>query len=139
MCKRGEKILVIGVSRGNEYSPNHVDNDAAILRLAAEALERMGCEVTIYPEKEFVAQNIEGEFIFDMARDRATIERLKKLEDGGALVVNSAYGIDNCVRQQMTELLVKCHIPGALLFLLMRSLLLPCSLAGLSEAIRMPW
>ena len=106
MCKRGEKIRVIGVSRGNEYSPNHVDNDAAILRLAAEALERMGCEVTIYPEKEFVAQNIEGEFIFDMARDRATIERLKKLEDVGALVVNSAYGIDNCVRQQMTELLV---------------------------------
>ena len=91
MCKRGEKIRVVGVSRGNEYSPNHVDNDAAILRLAAEALERMGCEVTIYPEKEFVAQNIEGEFIFDMARDRATIERLKELEDGGALVVNSAY------------------------------------------------
>ena len=111
MCKRGEKIRVVGVSRGNEYSPNHVDNDAAILRLAAEALERMGCEVTIYPEKEFVAQNIEGEFIFDMARDRATIERLKKLEDGGALVVNSAYGIDNCVRQQMTELLVANEVP----------------------------
>lgn len=111
MCKRGEKIRVIGVSRGNEYSPNHVDNDAAILRLAAEALERMGCEVTIYPEKEFVAQNIEGDFIFDMARDRATIERLKKLEDGGALVVNSAYGIDNCVRQQMTELLVENEVP----------------------------
>lgn len=141
MCKRGEKIRVIGVSRGNEYSPNHVDNDAAILRLAAEALERMGCEVTIYPEKEFVAQNIEGEFIFDMARDRATIERLKKLEDGGALVVNSAYGIDNCVRQQMTELLVANEVPHprSLLFLLMKSLLLPCSLAGLSEAIRMPW
>ena len=81
MCKRGEKIRVVGVSRGNEYSPNHVDNDAAILRLAAEALERMGCEVTIYPEKEFVAQKIEGEFIFDMARDRATIERLKELEE----------------------------------------------------------
>lgn len=73
---------MIGVSRGNEYSPNHVDNDAAILRLAAEALERMGCEVTIYPEKEFVAQNIEGEFIFDMARDRATIERLKNWKTG---------------------------------------------------------
>ena len=28
MCKRGEKIRVVGVSRGNEYSPNHVDNDA---------------------------------------------------------------------------------------------------------------
>ena len=25
-------ISIIGVSRGNEYSPNHVDNDAAIWR-----------------------------------------------------------------------------------------------------------
>ena len=77
----------------------------------AKSLNARGCEVTIYPEKEFVVQNIEGEFIFDMARDRATIERLKKLEDGGALVVNSAYGIDNCVRQQMTELLVANEVP----------------------------
>lgn len=111
MYKRGEKIRVVGVSRGNEYSPNHVDNDAAILRLAAEALEKMGCEVTVYPEKEFVAQKIEAAFIFDMARDRATIERLKELEAGGALVVNSAYGIDNCVRQQMTELLMANGVP----------------------------
>ena len=58
MCKRGEKIRVIGVSRGNEYSPNHVDNDAAILRLAAEALERMGCEVTIYLKEKNQLKNL---------------------------------------------------------------------------------
>ena len=45
-----------------------------------------------------------ADVIFDMARDRATIARLKSLEDEGALVVNSAYGIDNCVRRPMTEL-----------------------------------
>ena len=49
-------------------------------------MEKMGCEVTVYPEKEFVAQKIEAAFIFDMARDRATIERLKELEAGGVLV-----------------------------------------------------
>ena len=46
-----------------------------------------------------------------MARDKATIARLKSLEDGGALVINSAYGIDNCVRRPMTELLIKRGVP----------------------------
>ncbi len=54
-----------------------------------------------------------------MARDKATIARLKSLEDGGALVINSAYGIDNCVRRPMTELLIKEE------FLIRRVLLFP--------------
>ena len=40
-------------------------------------------------------------------RDKVTIARLRSLEDEGALVINSAYGIDNCVRKPMTELLIK--------------------------------
>ena len=75
-----KKIRVVGVSRGNEYSPNHVGNDAAIFRITAESLEKKGCEVILYPEKEFVKQGIEADFIFDMARDRATINRLKELD-----------------------------------------------------------
>lgn len=102
---------IVGVSRGNEYSPNHVDNDAAIFNKVAEELRRLGCKVEIYAEKEFVAGNIKADIIFDMARDRATIARLKVLEDEGALVVNSAYGIDNCVRRPMTELLLSHGIP----------------------------
>lgn len=35
-----KKIRVVGVSRGNEYSPNHVGNDAAIFRITAESLEK---------------------------------------------------------------------------------------------------
>ena len=31
---------VIGVSRGNEFSPNHVGNDAAIFNAAAEQLRK---------------------------------------------------------------------------------------------------
>lgn len=106
-----KKIRVVGVSRGNEFSPNHVGNDAAIFRITAKNLEKKGCEVVLYPEKEFVEQGIEADFIFDMARDRATIRRLKELEDRGATVVNSAYGIDNCVRKAMTELLIANNVP----------------------------
>lgn len=102
---------IVGVSRGNEYSPNHVDNDAAIFNKVAEELRSLGCKVEVYAETDFVARRIKADIIFDMARDRATIARLKSLEDEGALVVNSAYGIDNCVRRPMTELLLKHGVP----------------------------
>lgn len=101
------KIKVIGVSRSSEYSPNHVDNDAAILEVVAEKLRDKGCEVEIWPEKEFVSKQIRADFIFNMARDRSTIEYLKQLEDSGSLVVNSAYGVSKCMRKSMTELLIR--------------------------------
>ncbi len=71
----------------------------------------LGCQVDVYAERDFVEQSIRADIIFDMARDRATIARLKALQDEGALVINSAYGIDNCVRRPMTELLVKHGVP----------------------------
>lgn len=111
MQGNGKKIRVVGVSRGNEFSPNHVGNDAAIFKGTAEELERKGCEVALFPEKEFVTRHIQADFIFDMARDKATVNRLKELENAGALVINSGYGIDNCVRREMTELLIAGGIP----------------------------
>lgn len=102
---------IIGVSRGSEYSPNNVNSDSEIFNNAVNGLIALGCEVEVYTEKEFVEKNIEGDIIFDMARDRATIKRLQELEDKGALVVNSGYGIMNCVRQPMTEILLKSNIP----------------------------
>ena len=106
-----DEFSIIGISRGNEYSPNHVDNDAAIFNKVADELRLLGCKVELYAEKEFVACGAKADVIFDMARDRVTIARLKSLEDEGALVVNSAYGIDNCVRRPMTELLIQHGVP----------------------------
>ena len=111
MSNTDMNLRIVGVSRGNEYSPNHVGNDAAIFKAVAEELEKKGCEVIIYPEKDFVAQGVEADFIFDMARDRATINRLQEMEKKGTVVVNSAFGIDNCVRKPMTELLMKYQVP----------------------------
>ena len=74
-----KEISIIGVSRGSEYSPNHVGNDAAIFNLVVDELRKLGCQVTPYAEKEFVEKGIKGDFIFDMARDASTIKRLQKL------------------------------------------------------------
>lgn len=106
-----EKPIIIGISRGSLYSPNHVDNDAAVFNSVVEELRKLGCRVDTYTESEFVAQGIKADNLFSMARDRATIGRLKELEDAGSLVINSAYGIDNCVRKAMTEKLLASGIP----------------------------
>ncbi len=106
-----DKRTIVGVSRGNKYSPNHVDNDAIIFSMVAEELSKRGYEVELCPEEEFVANGRRADIIFCMARDARTLAYLKTLEDGGALVVNSAYGISSCVRKPMTELLLENHIP----------------------------
>ena len=74
-----QEISIVGISRGSEYSPNHVDNDAAIYNKVVEELRKLGCKVVSYTEKEFVRCNVEGEIIFDMARDAANIQGLKDL------------------------------------------------------------
>ncbi len=101
-----ECCSVIGVSRGNEYSPNHIGNDAAIFNKVVDELRAKGCSVEVMTERELVERQARADVIFDMARDPATIRYLKQLEDEGVWVVNSAYGILNCVRKRMTELLL---------------------------------
>ena len=116
-----EMIHIVGVSRGSEYSPNHVGNDAAIFNKVVAVLRNLGCEVSVCSEREFVEKDISADIIFNMARDRATVARLKELECQGALVINSAYGIDNCVRRPMTELLLSHGIPHPESFVLQLS------------------
>ncbi len=106
-----DALSIVGVSRGNEYSPNHVGNDAAIFNKVADELRARGCRVEVYAERDFVARGIEAEIIFDMARDAATLARLIVWQKGGALVINSARGIEFCVRKPMTELLLKNGVP----------------------------
>ena len=103
--------MIIGISRNSKYSPNHLQNDAAIFSIVSDFLKDAGYEIHLYTEDEFVEKRIDGDIFFSMARSQATLRRLKTLEDKGALVINSPYGISNCIRQPMTELLINNHIP----------------------------
>ncbi len=106
---KGYKLA--GVTRSNQYSPNHIGNDAAIFDATLSYLKEAGCEVTLYTEEEFRNTDIQETFIFNMARNKETIAKLKELEDKGVVVVNSGYGIENCTREQMTRLLLAHDIP----------------------------
>lgn len=105
------EIKIAGVMRAGAYSPNHIGNDAAIFNAAAEQLRKRGCVVNIYSEEKFRETEIEESVVLNMCREQASIAKLQALEDGGRLVVNSGYGIENCTRERMTRILLGNKIP----------------------------
>ena len=97
-------MLFAGISRGHRFSPNHIGNDRAVFELVAEHLRQMGHQVNEYSEDETL-KGINERYMFTMAREPQVVRILKALEDDGARVINSGYGIENCYRSNMTRLL----------------------------------
>ncbi len=106
-----KEMTIAGIRRGNRFSPNHIGNDAAIFRLTAEHLEKLGCKVNEYIESDLLLHDLKEKAIFNMVRDWKSIRKLQELEDKGHIVINSGYGIENCTREKMTRLLLENHIP----------------------------
>ncbi|MDD2953527.1 MAG: hypothetical protein PHC95_10255 [Parabacteroides sp.] len=104
------KLTLAGIRRGNQFSPNHIGNDAAIFTLTAEHLRKLGCDVNEYIESDLLLQDPKEKGIFNMVRDWKSIHKLQELEDKNYFVVNSGYGIENCTREKMTRLLLSNHI-----------------------------
>jgi glutathione synthase/RimK-type ligase-like ATP-grasp enzyme len=105
------KIRIAGVKRNTKFSPNHIGNDGMIFNLTAECLRNMGYEVREYTESEFVLSEENEKYIFNMARDKSTLKRLKQYEADGAIIINPGTGIENCTRTTMTRLLMDSNIP----------------------------
>lgn len=100
-----------GIQRYSLFSPNHVGNDASIFSAVGQYLEENGHEVNMYTEQEFLTHPFNERFIFTMMRSKAAVRNLQKMEKQGVVAVNSAFGIENCTREQMTSLLIKNQIP----------------------------
>jgi len=105
------EIKIAGVMRAGAFSPNHIGNDAAIFNIVAEQLRKRGCIVNIYNEEQFIAGASDERIVINMCRERRSIERLQRLEDAGALVLNSGYGIENCIRERMARILLGSGLP----------------------------
>ena len=88
------KLTLAGIRRGNQFSPNHIGNDAAIFALTAQHLRKLGCDVNEYIESDLLLQDPKEKGIFNMVRDWKSIHKLQELEDKNYFVVNSGYGIE---------------------------------------------
>lgn len=117
---KGKKL--VGVCRGNEFSPNCVDNDAAVMNAVKQQLEALGGSVELLCEKDFCKKAHEIEAIsgnprrhaaadidafFSMARSKEALDVLGRIEEQGLPVVNSSLGVNRCIRRIMTERFIK--------------------------------
>ncbi len=103
-------MLFAGIRRGHQFSPNHIGNDRAIFELTAVHLRQMGHQVNEYSEDECM-KGIGERYIFTMAREPQVARMLQTLEQSGAQVANSGFGIENCYRSKMTHLLNEGGVP----------------------------
>ncbi len=104
-------IKIGSILRAGAYSPNHIGSDAAIINLAAEQLRKRGIIVNTYSEEQFNAGAVEEQVIMNMCRQPKSIERLQHLEGNGRLIINSGYGIENCIRERLTRILIGSSLP----------------------------
>lgn len=104
-------IIITGISRGREFSPNHEDNDMAIFSSVADELRNRKFKVETYSEEEFIKRKKYSNLIFNMVRATDSIRLLKSIEISGTKVINSAFGIENCYRKVLTRLFEANDIP----------------------------
>lgn len=100
------------IPRKERFSPNHVGNDRAILSLVLKLLEDRGYRCYLYEEDQFLHIPHPTDIpIVTMARSKELIYQLQKMEQAGTRIINSAFGIENCYRENMTLKLIESGIP----------------------------
>ncbi len=92
-------VKIAAILRSPVFSPNHIANDAAILNAVAANLRRRGRRVNVYTERELREGMVKEPVVVSMSRERASLALLREMEDAGRMVINSAYGIENCRRE----------------------------------------
>ncbi len=106
----GNTIKITGISRGEIYSPNHTNNDGMIFQKTADELRNLGAVIEIMDEKKFLNSEVNGNIFFSMVRNPASVEKLIRMGENGALVINSGTAINNCYRANITRILLEHNI-----------------------------
>lgn len=105
------KMKFAAIARGQRYSPNHIGNDARILKLTIQHIEEQGHEVQVYDEDSITPALVTENYIFSMIRGSYALSVLQQLEKQGALVLNPTKGVRNCYRARLASILPKKGIP----------------------------
>lgn len=106
---------ILCISRGILYSPNLVENDAAIFMAVVDELRAMGHEVTtIYEDKMAEMDFDRFDRVMTMARNEENINAVLEdfMEEWEDKFINSLEGSLTCMKKAMVALqLVKLNIP----------------------------
>lgn len=97
------------ISRNPINSPNMTANDAAIIESIMAELAGHGVKAILIGEEEEIPDDTQ--IVCTMSRTASTIERLKKAEKQGVIVLNSTAAVENCSRKRFMEILRENDIP----------------------------
>lgn len=114
-----EPFPIVGISRGDQFSPNKANSDAKIFSQVKTNLEKKGYRVRTYTEQHFIEQPMYTPIAFTMAREEMTLDILDILEEEGATIINSPKGIRKAGRLEMTTQLLTAEIPSPQISVLM--------------------
>lgn len=87
--------MILAIGRAERFSPNSVDNDAAILRSVCVRLRQQGHSVALVSESELTPDACADAYI-SMGRLESTLALLDSRQRDGAVVVNGAGGVALC-------------------------------------------
>jgi len=90
------------IQRAEQYSPNSVEKDRAILEAVATRLRQQGHTVTMMSEDETDGGIADAQYVLTMGRRPETLARLKGLQ---APVVNTPEGVENCSRSRLLAIM----------------------------------
>lgn len=95
------------------FSPNHIENDAEIMKATANALLARGNAVELISESELVSTPLKDDvdMIVSMGRKNATLDKIFDYERIGVPSINSSRGVYNSFRETLTPILTQNEIP----------------------------
>ncbi len=99
---------VIAIYRDERFSPNSVGKDAAILQAVCGLLQS---DDILYIKESELSADVHADIYVSMGRLPQTLVILKAKQESGALVINSAYGIENCERGRLDAIMRNYSIP----------------------------
>lgn len=105
--------MLLAIKRAEIFSPNSIEKDSAIIERVAQLLGNEGFDTRIASESGQLPE-VEAPLFVSMGRRPETLDFLKKQETKGAIVVNSADGVELCChRHKMRRILQQANIPLA--------------------------
>lgn len=99
------------ISRTSLYSPNNTGSDAAIFKAVCDCLTERGHIISLQTEEEFQSSTETMKYALTMLRNDDSIKKMQDAEQKGCCSVNSAFGIQNCKREQLTKTLIEMGVP----------------------------
>jgi hypothetical protein len=111
--RRGRPRQCVALYRKPSYSPQqHFVNDTAIMDAVAGQLEALGCGVTRASESDLeLGSPPRADVYLNMCQGVLASDRLSRLEDAGALCINSPRGVLACHRHRLVPAMEASGLP----------------------------